>query len=209
MTFYFVVICTFLLTIPIQYGNATSVLQVSLDEIIQKSQFVFEGKVTSLETEKNSQKRIHTYITFEITDIIKGEYNSNIIKLRFLGGTVGDLTLAVGDMQYPKEGEHGIYFVESLDRFQVNPLYGWSQGHFLVERDAKGIERVLTNKGLPVTGVTDDVSNQQTAAGKENTLSLSKGVVRDLSVAEDAKDNGGLSLDEFKKVLYQRMGKSQ
>ena len=73
---------------PISNGNAASVREVSMDEMLQQSQFVFEGTVTAIEARENSQKRIHTYVTFEIKDIIKGEYHSNIITLRFLGGTV-------------------------------------------------------------------------------------------------------------------------
>jgi hypothetical protein len=52
---------------PYTYGHASSVREVSLNEMIQKSQFVFEGTVTVIEARGNSQKRIHTYVTFEIT----------------------------------------------------------------------------------------------------------------------------------------------
>jgi hypothetical protein len=195
-----------LLLMPISYGNATSVREVSLNEMLQQSQFVFEGTVTAIEARENSQKRIHTYVTFEIKDIIKGKYHSNIITLSFLGGTVGDVTMAVSDMRLPQEGEHGIYFVESLERLQVNPLYGWSQGHFIVERDVTGIERVMTNRGLPITGVVDQMPDKQTTPGNEHIRALSQGVLRDLVVAQDKK---GLTVDEFKRVLHERMGRSQ
>jgi len=88
------------------YGNATSVREVTINEMLQQSQFVLEGTVTAIEARENSQERIHSYVTFEITDIIKGEYHRNIITLRFLGGTVDDITLVVSDMRLPQEGEH-------------------------------------------------------------------------------------------------------
>ena len=194
---------------PISIGNATSVREVSMDELLQQSQFVFEGTVTAIEARQNSQRRIHTYVTFEITDIIKGEYPDNIITLRFLGGTVDDVTMVVSDMQLPQEGEHGIYFVESLERFQVNPLYGWSQGHFIVERDGTGSERVMTNRGLPVTGVMDYMSDEPKTPGKERMQDLSRGVVRDLVVAQEGEDNKAMTVDEFKKGLHKRMGRNQ
>jgi hypothetical protein len=172
--------------------------------MLQQSQFVFEGTVTAIEARENSQKRIHTYVTFEIKDIIKGEYHSNIITLSFLGGTVGDVTMAVSDMRLPQEGEHGIYFVESLERLQVNPLYGWSQGHFIVERDVTGSERIMTNRRLPITAVMDKMQDAQMTPGKEPIQALSKGVVRDLVVAQDKK---GLTVDEFKRVLHERIGR--
>jgi hypothetical protein len=202
----FIAIWMGLLLMLISNGDAASVREVSMDEMLQQSQFVFEGTVTAIEARENSQKRIHTYVTFEIKDIIKGEYHSNIITLSFLGGTVGDVTMAVSDMRLPQEGEHGIYFVESLERLQVNPLYGWSQGHFIVERDVTGTERVMTNRRLPITAVMDKMQDEQMAPGKERIQALSKGVVRDLVVAQDKK---GLTVDEFKRVLHERMGRSQ
>jgi hypothetical protein len=192
-----------LLLMPISYGNASSVLEVSLNEMLQQSQFVFEGTVTAIEARENSQKRIHTYVTFEIKDIIKGKYHSNIITLSFLGGTVGDVTMAVSGMRLPQEGEHGIYFVESLERLQVNPLYGWSQGHFIVERDVTGSERIMTNRRLPITEVMDTMQDEQMTPDKERTQALSKGVVRDLVIA---KDKEGMTVDEFKRVLHERIG---
>jgi len=197
-----------LLLMPICYGNATSVREVSMNELLQQSQLVFEGTVTAIEARQNSQNRIHTYVTFEITDIIKGEYPSNIITLRFLGGTVDDVTMVVSDMRLPQEGEHGIYFVESLERFQVNPLYGWSQGHFILERDGTGSPRVMTNRRLPVTGVIDYMSDEPTGLGKERMQALSRGVVRDLVVVQEGEDNKGMTVDEFKKVLHKRMGRN-
>jgi hypothetical protein len=192
-----------MILIPISYGNATTVREVSLDEMLQKSQFVFEGTVTAIEARENSQKRIHTYVTFEIKDVIKGIYDSNIITLSFLGGTVGDRTMAVSDMQFPKKGEHGIYFVESLERAQINPLYGWSQGHFIVEPDAAGSERMMTNKRLPITSVADKVQSEPMTQDKQRTQALSNGVVPDPVVAQD---KGGMMVDEFKRILRGRIG---
>lgn len=198
-----------LLQITISNSNASSVVEVSMDEMLQQSQLVFEGTVTAISAKENSQKRIHTYVTFEVKDILKGEYPGNTLTLRFLGGTVGDLTLAVSDMRLPQEGEHGIYFVESLERFQVNPLYGWSQGHFIVERDATGSERVMTNRRLPVTGVMADMPDEPMTPAKERIQALSKGVSRDIVVAQEGKDNRGMPVDEFKKALHKRMRRNQ
>jgi hypothetical protein len=193
-----------LLLLPISYGNATSIREVSIDEMLQQSQFVFEGTVTAIESRENSQKRIHTYVTFEVKDVIKGVYDSNIITLSFLGGTVGDRTMAVSDMQFPQKGEHGIYFVESLERAQVNPLYGWSQGHFIVERDVAGSERMMTNKRLSITAVADKVQSEPMTPGTEHIQAQSKGAVPDLVVTPGKK---GLTVEEFKMVLRGRISK--
>jgi hypothetical protein len=184
--------------------DATSVLEVSLDAMLQESELVFEGTAISIEAKQNGPKRIHTYITFEIKDIIKGEYPSKTITLRFLGGTTGDVTMAVSDMRLPQQGEHGIYFVESLKRFQVNPLYGWSQGHFIVEKDATGTERVMTNRRLRITEVKP---KEQKNLSNESRQAISGGILRDLVVTQTGQINKGLTVDEFKEILRKRMEK--
>jgi len=202
-------ICFILILIGISNGYSSSIREVSMDEMLQQSQLVFEGTVTAIKAMENSQKRIHTYVTFEIEDIIKGEYPGNTLTLRFLGGTVGDVTMTVSDMRLPQKGEHGIYFVELLERFQVNPLYGWSQGHFIVECDDTGIGRIMTNRRLPVVGVRNSARDEQMTQDKIRIQALSKGVARDIVAAQEGKDIIGMTVDEFKKVLHKRMGRSQ
>ena len=202
-------ICFILILIGISNGYSSSIREVSMDEMLQQSQLVFEGTVTAIKAMENSQKRIHTYVTFEIEDIIKGEYPGNTLTLRFLGGTVGDVTMTVSDMRLPQKGEHGIYFVELLERFQVNPLYGWSQGHFIVECDDTGIGRITTNRRLPVVGVMDYTPEEKMTQGEERQQALSKGVARDIVVAKEGKGSRGITLDEFKQALHKRMEKSQ
>jgi hypothetical protein len=203
-TSYLIAILVFTTLAPISYGNAASVREVTMAEMLQKCQFVFEGKVVSTEAKENSKKRIHTFVTFEIQEIIKGEHSNNTITLSFLGGTVGDVTMMVGDMKFPKVGEHGIYFVESMKRPQVNPLYGWSQGHFLVETDETGTERVLTGSRQPVTEVrsTTKITATQVPTG------LSTGVARGLTLGQK-QGAKGLTLSEFKKALHERLGEIQ
>ena len=91
----------------------------------------------------------------------------------------------------------------------MNPLYGWSQGHFIVERDGAGSERVMTNRRLPVTGVMDYKSDEPTTPGKERIQALSKGVVRELVVGQEGEANRGMTVDEFKKGLHKRIGRNQ
>ncbi|GAB6192072.1 hypothetical protein [Desulfocastanea catecholica] len=186
------------------YGNAATVREVTMTEMLQMCQLVFEGKVISIEAKEDDRNRIHTFVTFKLQEIIKGEHPNSTITLSFLGGTVGDVTMMVGDMKFPEVGEHGIYFVESMRRPQVNPLYGWSQGHFLVETDETGTERVLTRSRQPVTEVR---SNTEITATQVPT-GLSTGVARGLTLGQEQR-NKGLTLVEFKKVLHERLSEIQ
>ncbi len=195
-----------LFQMPISYLNAASVRAVSIDELIQQSQLVFEGTVTGIDAKENNQKRIHTYVTFKISDVINGEYADNVITLRFLGGTVGDNSMLVSEQRIPQVGEQGIYFVESLDRFQVNPLYGWSQGHFILERDLSGAHKVMTNRGLPVRGINDTKKTNKIVTDGENTPPLSNGVSSSIIVDTEKNIERGMAADDFKTILRQKRG---
>jgi hypothetical protein len=78
-----------------------------------------------------------------------------------------------------------------------------------VECDDTGIGRIMTNRRLPVVGVRNSARDEQMTQDKIRIEALSKGVPRDIAVAQDRKNNIGMTVDEFKKVLHKRMGRSQ
>jgi hypothetical protein len=177
---------------------ATSILEVSLDEMLRGSDLVFEGQVIDAESRIDPRGgMIHTLVTFEILEIIKGPFSHNTITLSFLGGTVGEETVTVSAMRVPLVGEKGIYFVESLERRQVHPLYGWSQGHFLVVPDAQGIERVVTEDNRAVMAVVPALTVPR---GQ-----ISKGVAQGLVVKDAASLAQALTAGEFKQGLIARL----
>ena len=174
--------------------SASSVLAVSVEQLSKESQLVFEGEVIGMTSDFNgNQTGIHTYVTFRVVDVVKGTYNQPEITLRFLGGTVGEISLDVSDSTLPGFGETGIYFVESLDRFQVNPLYGMDQGHFLISES--GGRRIMTTRNRRViTSLTPD--SQPRAEG------LSNGIARGLAVDEAAAASG-VTVFQFKQAVRQ------
>jgi hypothetical protein len=198
----------FLLTF-VSGAAESSVREVTLDEMIQQSKFVFEGRVLDLDAIQDNPRRIYTYVTFEIFEIVKGEYPETFITLRFLGGTVGNVTMAVSDMHMPDVGEHGIYFVESQESSQAHPLYGWSQGHFIVEEDETGIGRVLTNQNQMLVEVRNDNLAAQESPGEVPLPTLSGGLARGIIVSQGANNVKGLTAQEFKTILQEKLKKSQ
>ena len=172
-----------------------SVLAVSLEQLSTASQLIFEGEVVGKTSEFNAnQTSIHTYVTFRMVDVVKGTYNQPEITLRFLGGTVGEIGLNVSDSTLPELGESGIYFVESLERFQVNPLYGMDQGHFLILESA-GQRIMVTRNRRVITGLLSD--DQPPADG------LSNGIAGGLSIYEAGGSPGSVTVSQFKQVIRQ------
>ncbi len=116
--------------------KATTILELSFDQVCQGSELIFEGRVVSKETRPSpTDGNPFTYFTFQIIEVIKGSYTGSTVELGFMGGQSGDSTLKVYGMQMPEIGERGIYFVENLSVQQIHPLCGWQQGHCLVISD--------------------------------------------------------------------------
>ena len=118
---------------------ATMIMKKSFTQIALDSELIFEGKILSKETRiLPLNNKPFTYFTFEIIDVVKGNYSEGTIELGFLGGSMGDLVLEVSDMKMPEVGERGFYFVKTLDELYVHPLTGWHQGHYLVIEGEQG-----------------------------------------------------------------------
>ena len=171
-------------------------MSVSLEQLSTASQLIFEGEVVGKTSEFNAnQTSIHTYVTFRVVDVVKGTYNQPEITLRFLGGTVGEIGLNVSDSTLPELGETGIYFVESLERFQVNPLYGMDQGPLLDPRIQRANASWSTRNRRVITGLLSD--DQPSVEG------LSNGIARGLSVNEAGASPSGVTVFQFKQTIRQ------
>ena len=133
--------------------NATTILGMDIDKVANDAELIFEGELILHETRQNSNTGIiHTYVTFTVHDVVKGDFSADTIELKFAGGTFMGQIVEVRGLKIPKEGENGIYFVESTSRDLLNPLIGWSQGHFIIEQEL-GERRVRTIDRQTVTDI--------------------------------------------------------
>ena len=134
-------------------ASATTILGMDIDKVAADAEFVFEGSVIDSETRQDSSSGIiSTYVTFQINDIIKGHYTGDSVELKFMGGVFNGQIVQVSGMRIPEIAEQGIYFVESMSRDLINPLIGWSQGHFIIVDD-NGTRRISTAGNQPVLDV--------------------------------------------------------
>ena len=174
---------------------ASSVAEVALADLVARSAFIFEGKVNRIDVRKAANSgHIWTRVSFDVVDVIKGESQSRPVALDFLGGTYGGKTMQVTEMELPEVGERGVYFVESLTRRQVHPLYGWAQGHFIIFSDYDGTDRVTTMSSHPVL----DLEPVDIARHKRK---LSTGVARGVVTRRTAALSKAMSLENFKQRL--------
>jgi hypothetical protein len=181
-------------TLSVALGSVVE--QVTVEQMLKNSQLVFEGTVIGISPHLNpSSSEIETDIAFRVSAVIKGSFSEPVIVLTFSGGTVGTITQRIGDMHMPAYGEHGVYFVESLARKQVHPLYGWDQGHFLVKRNDSGVDIVTTLNSRPVLSL--QTAKQDAAKGFSNRIAIG------VQIANEATDARALSIEQFKYNLRQ------
>lgn len=134
-------------------AHATTIRAVSLDEMLERAEFIFEGKVIATEIRAGSHAAtIKTCATFDILDILKGPNVVGPLELCFAGGLKGTLRRRIHHMRYPTSGEEGIYFVTSLKENYVHPLYGWDQGHLHIRQTGAQAE-VQTANGVSIVGL--------------------------------------------------------
>jgi hypothetical protein len=183
--------------------QASSIQQVGFEAMSRSAEVVFEGEITGVEARWDQSKtQIHTYVEFRLADVIKQSTQGNeletgeLLVLQFLGGIVGDDELRVSGLVYPELGEKGIYFVSSITRNMVNPLIGWSQGHFKINSQ----DSIVTNTNSAVIAVSEP---SQSRAAK-----LSNGVAAGLQVQLSGEHvESGMSKTEFKNEVLRALGR--
>jgi len=135
-------------------ASASSVRALALSEMMGRCEVVLEGRVREVQSRKDPDSgAIHTYVTFEVLDVLYGPSPGPRLTLRFLGGRVGERALRVAGASVPEVGERGIYFVESTRRPLVNPLLGWAQGRILLMPDREGHARAMSAAGAPIVAI--------------------------------------------------------
>ena len=176
----------------LQVQGAT-ILSLGTAELVNKSEIVFEGEVINTRSASNKQGRIYTFVKFQVKDVITGNTNvGDQLELRFTGGIVDGLALDVG-VRIPKKGETGIYFVERVRAGLINPLLGWSQGHFTIRKDGK----VIASNAQPVF----DVKNSGYSRSPSISQGVAKGIITSKQVITNESQSSAMTVEQFKSVI--------
>lgn len=171
-------------------ANAASVRHVGFDELVDTSALIFRGRVEKSGSRASADGRsIVTDVWFEVIDTYKGTAPGGQLRLTFAGGEHNGRGMKIHGLTLPRIGEEGVYFVEQLERPQVNPLFGWEQGHYLVRRDAAGVARIFTADGIAV------VTAVRAASPGESRLS--QGIPVGVTIDRTAAAGAALGLADF------------
>lgn len=134
---------------------ATTIQKFTFEEMVELSTLIVEAEVLDVNVIDKGNV-IHTNVLLAVSDVLKGENPGDYLELNFLGGESDKIAVLVSGQDIPLLGEKGFYFIEDLESKSVNPLIGWSQGHFRIITDAKGYETLLTDVQQEVMEITDN-----------------------------------------------------
>ena len=134
---------------------ATTIQKFTFEEMVELSALIVEAEVLDVSIIDKGNV-VHTNVLLAVNDVLKGEIPGDYLELNFLGGESDKIAVLVSGQNIPLLGEKGFYFIEDLESKSVNPLIGWSQGHFRIITDAKGYETLLTDVQQEVMEITDN-----------------------------------------------------
>lgn len=194
----FVVMAFAIAWLSITNARATTVIPPTFEEMVDRADLVFVGNAVSSRSEwrtVGTNKVIFTLVEFETQEVLKGKADKSV-RLQFLGGTVGEVTLDVTGVPKFKAGERVILFVEK-NGVQFCPLVGVFHGKFTMHKEEKsGRDIVLKHDGKPLRDVAEIATGDGAEFGpKRSTVSV-------------PADREPLSVDDFKAKVSEHLSKS-
>jgi len=142
---------------------ASTILPVPFQERVSRAEVIVEAVVQSIAYKNSSviepgdREIPHTFVTFAIEQIVKGEYaGGQTITLRFIGGQDGKgNTTYVPGLPSFQVGDREILFVRKNGK-SICPLIGWGQGRLRIVRgqvfDDTGFQVWISPDGQLVRG---------------------------------------------------------
>jgi hypothetical protein len=179
---------------------ATSVEPPSFDDLVERAETIFEGRVIHVESKWTGDLAdpiIETFYTFKVLETLKGPA-SGTYTLQVLGGTIGDETLEVEGAPSFEMGEKSLLFVTNNGR-QFVPLVGIMYGHYQIKKEQASNERqIMKHDGKPLPDVSQiGKEDPAVAGGRIGRLRAEQRVERGLSV-HAFKDQIRAKLNELK-----------
>lgn len=121
-------------------ATATTIRRVSDDELAQRSQVIVDTRVIRATAEWNADRtQIHTIVDLEVIEFLKGDLprDRRSIRLRTLGGVVGDVGMAVIGAPSFSVGERSLICLRPAFERLDFPVVGVSQGRIVAVRDPR------------------------------------------------------------------------
>ena len=137
---------------------------INVDHLLQNADMVMQGEIVDIQYKDSKEGLPHTFVTYQVNEMIAGDTTDKTITLRFIGGEQkkGDVIrhLSVSEVPEFEKGESDILFIRK-NNTSICPLVKCSNGRF---RDLNGL--VTNENGQPVLLN----ANSELKLGKENMI---------------------------------------
>jgi hypothetical protein len=153
----------FFVAISICVMTSNRVLGTDIDsrlkERIDSSDLIVIGKVTDLTSQRSENDGIiYTIATLSVEKAIKGDPRSNQIKIRVLGGSVGDMaTLVFQDVADFSINERVLVFLQEV---KTNREYYWvfdeTEGKYSIGYD-RGMHEMIVGEGVSLKTIVNQI----------------------------------------------------
>lgn len=116
-------LCVIMLFAVIRFNTNAQLYKIDLDEKVNKSSLIVEGKVIAKKSFWNdAHTMIFTSNTVEVYKIFKGNLEGNTIEVVTQGGAVGTRAVVVSDLLQLDEGKTGILFCQPNQENLKSPI---------------------------------------------------------------------------------------
>lgn len=175
-------------------GRAATFERMDFDQITGGAEQIFFGTVSSASSMFAGSREIVTDFRFTDVELIKGELLELSPKVRMLGGTVGNTSLAIAGAPTFLTGKRYLVFIAGNGKVMF-PALGGPQGIFEVRSDEISGEATMYDYGgraltsLPIS-TTERASTQKGSASQPGI----------------AESSGRITKDAFVKAIQKRLG---
>lgn len=134
-------------------AGATVLVALQVEDLVHMSPVVLVGEVNTVESGWNPQRtQIHTRVLITPIEVLKGPADLGTVKVKFLGGKVGDTVAHLPGAPRFEAGEKVLVFLEPRkDQDGYLPV-GFYQGKYKVFTDPATKQEMLLRDG-PELGV--------------------------------------------------------
>ena len=130
-------------------GHPITRAPYSLDWLVKNSPFVFVGRLTAIDVERDSRGLVVSHNRFEVENALIGASPQKVVTLTTFGGTIGNETFSASHTPEFVQGQTYVIFTD-LARTTYNPITGDERGVFLVINSD-----VYTLAGRAIVGIQD------------------------------------------------------
>jgi len=128
-------IATSFLIMAMGSANATTMIPLTMDQLVDASDHVVRGKVVEVWAEPDRDNGfVWTKAQVEISSVLKGDLNLELAVLEQPGGTWGSIESSAEGAARFSVGEEGYFFIEELKSGKMVTT-GMHQGKFNIQMD--------------------------------------------------------------------------